>query len=266
MVALSIKRLDGPKGSKAPPLLIAHGLLGQGKNFSTLARGFAEKREVIIVDMRNHGDSPWADQMTYPEMARDLADVIRREAEGKATVLGHSMGGKAAIALLEAEPNLVAGAIIADIAPIAYTHTHNSLIDAMLSIDFETHRTRRAVSDELALKVADASTRAFLLQNLRVGQGDARPSWKANLPVLRAAMSSLVGWEMPGTTTSFEEPVLSLRGETSEYVNEAGAKALANLFPQTVFEAIPHAGHWLHAEQPQAFHKHIDAFLNRQNL
>ena len=81
---------DGPAGT---PLLIAHGLYGSARNWGVIAKRLSAERPVIAVDMRNHGGSPWYDSQSYPDMAGDLAQVIDQPMD----VLGHSMGGKAAM-------------------------------------------------------------------------------------------------------------------------------------------------------------------------
>jgi esterase len=86
-----------------PPLLIAHGLFGSARNWGVLAKRLSDTRRVLAVDMRNHGESPWEDSHTYPDLAADLAEVIAAHG-GVADVVGHSMGGKAAMALALGHP------------------------------------------------------------------------------------------------------------------------------------------------------------------
>ena len=106
-----------------PPLLIAHGLFGSARNWGVIAKRLAETRPVVAVDMRNHGDSPWDEVHDYPAMAGDLAEVI----DGRWDVLGHSMGGKAAMVLALTHPEKVNRLVVADIAPVAYGHTQAHL-------------------------------------------------------------------------------------------------------------------------------------------
>ena len=94
-------------GGNAPPLLIAHGLYGSGRNWGVIAKRLSDRGPVMAVDMRNHGASPWFSTHSYQDMAADLAEVIEVEADGPIDVLGHSMGGKASMVLALTRPELV---------------------------------------------------------------------------------------------------------------------------------------------------------------
>ena len=122
----------------ATPVLVAHGLFGSAKNWGAIAKRMSASRPVIAADMRNHGQSPWFDTHTYPEMAADLAELTTRQTD----VLGHSMGGKAAMMLALQYPQTVGKLVVADIAPVAYRHTQMPMIDAMQAIDLENVDTR----------------------------------------------------------------------------------------------------------------------------
>ena len=116
------------------PLIIVHGLYGSARNWGVIGKRLSENRHVIAVDQRNHGDSPWHDSHSYPDMAADLAAVIDANG-GRADVVGHSMGGKAAMVLALAHPEKVARLVVADIAPVGYSHDQTQYIDAMQSVD-----------------------------------------------------------------------------------------------------------------------------------
>jgi len=237
--------------------LIAHGLFGSGRNWGVIARRLADNRDVITVDMRNHGESPRFSSHGYPEMAQDLAEVI--EAFGAPMdVLGHSMGGKAAMQLALTRPELVRKLVVADIAPVAYGHDQSMHIHAMRGLDLTGLSTRAEADRRLAQTVTEAPLRAFFLQSL-----DLRampPRWRLNLDVLETEMSKIVGW--PGTTGLFEGPTLFLTGGLSHYVKPEARGTIRTLFPNAHFAKIPEAGHWLHADKPRAFEDTVRAFLN----
>ncbi|MEO0912069.1 MAG: alpha/beta fold hydrolase [Pseudomonadota bacterium] len=231
-----------------PPLLIAHGLYGSARNWGVIAKRLSDTRQVIAVDMRNHGDSPHLATNSYADMAADLAQVIENHG-GRADVLGHSMGGKAAMVLALSQPQRVHRLIVADIAPVAYTHSQIEYIDAMRSLDL-TRITRRSEADApLAAHVEDAALRAFLLQSLAIGPEGAK--WKLNLETLADYMPEIIGF--PDVDGPFEGPTTFLSGGASDYVQPAHHAKIRDLFPNTRFEALPGAGHWLHAEQPRPF-------------
>lgn len=239
-----------------PTLVIAHGLYGSGRNWGVIARRLADRRDVVAVDMRNHGDSPRMPTQSYPDMAADLSEVIR-SLGAPVDLLGHSMGGKAAMQLALTEPDLLRRLVVADIAPVAYSHDQTRHVRAMAALDLSALKTRAEADAALAETVEDASLRAFFLQSLDLRH--APPRWKLNLPVLEAEMPGIVGW--PGTEGRFERPALFLTGALSQYVLPEHRETIRALFPKARFAKIPDAGHWLHAENPRAFEETVRVFL-----
>lgn len=243
--------------SERPPLLIVHGLFGSARNWGVIARRLSADRLVLVVDMRNHGDSPWTETHGYPELAADLAEVIRAEAGGRADVLGHSMGGKAAMQLALTEGPLVRRLVVADIAPVAYAHSQNHLVAAMRGLDLAGLTLRSDADGRLANSIGDEGTRAFLLQSLDLKANP--PRWRLNLDTLEREMDRITGW--PGTGGRFDGPALFLAGALSTYLLHEHRAAIKALFPQARFARIPGAGHWLHAERPREFEEAVRVFL-----
>ncbi|KAF0115204.1 MAG: alpha/beta hydrolase fold protein [Rhodobacteraceae bacterium] len=241
---------------EAPTLVIAHGLYGSGRNWGVIARRLADRRDVVAVDMRNHGESPRFPTQSYPEMAADLAEVIE-SLGAPVDLLGHSMGGKAAMQLALTRPDLIGRLVVADIAPVAYTHDQTSNAQAMASLDLASITTRAEADAALALRIDDPSLRAFFLQSLDMRQHP--PRWKLNLPVLETEMPTIVGW--PGTDGQFPRPALFLTGAESSYVRPEHRETIRALFPKSRFARIPDAGHWLHAEKPREFEETVRVFL-----
>jgi pimeloyl-ACP methyl ester carboxylesterase len=241
-----------------PPLLIAHGLFGSARNWGVIARRLAEGRQVVAVDMRNHGESPRAPAHGYGDLAADLAEVVAAIG-GRADVLGHSMGGKAAMRLALDRPGTVARLIVADIAPVGYGHSQSHLIHAMRGLDLAGLAHRSEADRRLSATVPDAGVRAFLLQSLDL-RADP-PHWRLNLDVLEAEMARIVGWEK--AEGRFEGPALFLSGALSDYVRREHRAAILAQFPAARFAKIPGAGHWLHADRPRDFEAAVAAFLDR---
>ncbi len=254
MLATMVHKAETP--TDAPPLVIAHGLYGSARNWGVIARRLADTRDVVAVDMRNHGTSPWYPSHSYPDMAADLAGVID-SLGGRADLLGHSMGGKAAMVLaLTAGPRL-RRLIVADIAPVGYTHDQTRHIHAMRGLDLSDLTSRTEADHRLSQSIDDASLRAFFLQSLDM---KARPPrWRLNLDVLLAEMPLIVGWPDIGGT--FAEPTLFLTGADSTYVLPEHRDAIRAHFPTARFAKIPDTGHWLHAEKPRAFAETVRVFL-----
>jgi pimeloyl-ACP methyl ester carboxylesterase len=242
----------------APPLLIAHGLFGSARNWSAIAKRLARDREVLAVDMRNHGDSPRAAEHGYSALAGDLAAVIDAHG-GRADVMGHSMGGKAAMVLALTAPGRVARLIVADMAPVAYGHTQMPYLEAMRAVDLAGVTRRGQADAQLAERVDDAALRAFLLQSLDLGEEG--PRWKLNLDVLASEMPRIM--EFPNPDGHFDGPALFVTGANSDYVRDEYWPLILRLFPSAEREIIAGAGHWVHAEAPRAFLATVEAFLDR---
>ena len=239
-----------------PPVLIAPGLFGSARNWGVIAKRLSDLRRVVTVDMRNHGQSPWDDSNTYFDMAADLAEVI--EAQGAPMdVVGHSMGGKAAMMLAVTRPDLLRRLIVADIAPVAYGHSQSHLIEAMRKIDLAEVTTRGDADRQLEPHVPEAGVRAFLLQSLDV----KATAWRLNHDVLERFMDDIVGWP-DGVTGQFGGPTLFLSGASSDYVLPDHRPLIKALFPQARFAKIPQAGHWLHADKPREFEASLRAFFS----
>lgn len=233
-----------------PNLLIAHGLFGSARNWGVIAKRLSDEREVVCVDMRNHGSSPWKDTHSYPELGDDLADVI----EGQWDVVGHSMGGKASMLLALRHPDKVRKLVVADIAPVAYTHTQTGNIDAMRAVDLSRVQSRSDAAEQL--EHLGPGLRDFFLQSLDLKE----KRWKLNFDVLKAEMDKIVGF--PEVSGQFMGPTLFLSGATSDYVKPEYRARIKELFPNSYFAKIPGTGHWLHAEKPREFEASVRNFLN----
>jgi esterase len=243
-------------GGDGWPLLVAHGLFGSARNWGAIAKRLSVDCPVLCVDMRNHGESNWHTTHSYADLAADLAEVIANE-DRPFDVLGHSMGGKAAMMLALTRPELVNRLIVADIAPVTYLHSQNALIDAMRNLDLTALTSRGEADQRLSAEISDASVRAFLLQSLDLRADPVR--WRLNLDVLRSEMALITGW--PDISATFTGETLMLSGALSDYVKSEYRPAIKAHFPDAKFAKIPGAGHWLHAEAPRPFEATIRSFL-----
>ncbi|MEO9826984.1 MAG: alpha/beta fold hydrolase [Paracoccaceae bacterium] len=235
-----------------PQVLIVHGLFGSARNWGAIAKRLSSDRRVVAVDMRNHGESPWFETNSYGDMADDLAALLA----GPTDVVGHSMGGKAAMMLALRAPENLRRLVIADIAPVTYAHTQMPMIEAMASVDLTNVETRRDADEQLALRVEEPGVRAFLLQSLDVKER----RWRLNLDVLAQEMASIIGF--PDVDGVYEGAALFLSGGESDYVTSEHRTEIKAKFPKARFARIPGAGHWLHAEKPRAFEDTVRLFLD----
>lgn len=236
---------------EGPPLLILHGLFGSGSNWRGIARALSSTHRVVTVDLRNHGASPWADAMGYPDMVDDLKRLMAREGLQRAAVLGHSMGGKVAMALALLHPDLVERLIVVDIAPVAYADRLSPFAEAMRGIDMLAAASRAEVQQRLALAVPDASVVPFLMQNL-VTHND-HVDWRINLAGITASIQSLCDFPNELRRLRFGGPVQVIAGGRSDYVLQRDGADFRPMFQRLTVDVIEPAGHWVHADEPRAF-------------
>lgn len=241
------------------PLVILHGLFGSATNWRSVARHFAATHTVHALDLRNHGGSPWAASMTYPELADDVRHYIQRHQLKGVTLMGHSMGGKTAMVLALTQPERVARLIVVDIAPRIYNITLASHVEAMRGIDLQSATSRGEVQRRLQALLPDAAVAAFLVQNLV--QRNAHFNWRINLTAIAAAMPDLVDFPAQLSTRVFRAPTTLIAGARSDYVPRGDTSAFAPMFPNLQATVIEAAGHWVHAEQPQHFIAAVEAAL-----
>ncbi len=255
---MSLELAHTDYGETGSPVVILHGLLGSARNWASIAKRMADDHRVFALDLRNHGNSPWSNVMSYEAMADDLREFIARQDVGPVAVVGHSMGGKVAMRLALAHPELVARLAPVDIAPVRYDHSFEEYIAAMRGVDLARAERRAEVERALAASVPDVGVRNFLLQNLvRNEQGLV---WRVNLDALSARMDEILSFPAAGTSR-YEGPTLFIIGERSHYVRAEHRREITRLFPNAQIATIAGAGHWVHAEQPQAFFAHLRAFL-----
>ena len=238
------------------PLALLHGLFGRAGNFGVVQRELARKFRVLAVDLRNHGQSPHADGMSYTAMAADVRETLRAHGALPSAMVGHSMGGKVAMLAALAAPEAVSRLVVADIAPVSYGHGMRGTIEAMRAIPLTPDLTRAAADAVLSQSIPDAAIRGFLLQNLRFGE---HPAWRLGLDEIAAAMPEIEGW--PEIDGRYDGPTLLIAGARSDYIRPEHRPAIRALFPAARFVTLKNAGHWVHADNPAGFVAVVEAFL-----
>jgi pimeloyl-ACP methyl ester carboxylesterase len=245
-------------GGDGPPLVVLHGLFGSARNWATLGKRLAATHRVHALDLRNHGGSPWAETMTYPEMAADVIAHLDAAGWQRAALLGHSMGGKVAMAAALHHPGRIERLVVADIAPVPYPPQRLATVEAMQALDLARIARRGDADAALAEAVPDAGERQFLLQNLVLEGGGAR--WRLNLAAIAADMDAISGFPVP-PGAAYHGPALFVAGGRSDYVRPEHEATIRTLFPRAQLARIAEAGHWLHAERPAEFLATVAPFL-----
>lgn len=247
------------KYGEGQPLIILHGLFGQSDNWNSLAKQFSETGfEVYVVDQRNHGLSPHSDEWNYKTMSDDLAEMIQDNNLKNAIVLGHSMGGKTAMYFAIENSHLVDQLIVVDIAPKYYPLHHQSVIEALTSIDFSVIKSRKEAESILSNYISDYGTKQFLLKNIYWTE-NGQLAWRFNLPVIVKNIENI--GEATPTDKSVDIPTLFIRGEKSNYILDEDISLIQDIFPRSILETIPDAGHWVHAEKPKEFFEAVMKFI-----
>lgn len=240
MVTLHTTTL-GEQGSR---IIFWHGLFGQGKNWTQVGKALADRHRVTLVDMPNHGRSGWTDAIDYAAMA----DILPTLTDEPVTLVGHSMGGKAAMLAALRHPHLVERLCVVDVSPVEYPATDEffGYIDAMRAIDLGSLGSRSDADGALVAAAPDPGVRSFLLQNLRHENGQW--AWMPNLAVLQRDLAVLRGWPQPDAV--YDGPVLWIAGADSDYITDEYRGAMTALFPRVQKVTVKGSGHWVHAAQP----------------
>ncbi|MET0378985.1 MAG: alpha/beta fold hydrolase [Spongiibacteraceae bacterium] len=240
----------------AVPVLLLHGLFGAGDNLGSLARQLAATRRVLQIDLRNHGQSPHAEHMDLPIMAKDLQALIQSLDITRCDIVGHSLGGKVAMQLAMNRAECVRRLIVADIAPVSYGPGHDQVFAALAAVDLPAVQSRRDADAMMAPFLDEAVLRQFLLKSLY--RDDTGYHWRFDLATIKADYDAL---RAAPTGDPFPGPTLFIKGELSDYITGAQEPALRALFPAYRLQTIPGAGHWVHGEQPALFNSLVEEFL-----
>jgi len=251
-------KLNYKSMGQGPALIILHGLFGSLDNWVSHARFFSTEFTVYIIDQRNHGKSPHDDVWNYGVMADDLRDFMDDHGIYQAHLVGHSMGGKVVMQFAADYPERIMKLVVADMAPKSYSPHHTAILEALMGLDLAQIYNRKAADTQLTHAIPTFMTRQFLLKSLKRADQNTF-TWKFNLPVIYRDYEKIL--EKVEVDPPFEGPTLFLYGGKSTYLTAEDPEWIRALFPQAVFECLEGAGHWLHAEAPDAFQKALTRFL-----
>ncbi len=248
------------KYGSGQPLLILHGLFGQSDNWNTLAKRFGENGfEVYTIDQRNHGLSPHHNEWNYEVMADDIYEFIETHHLQNSILLGHSMGGKTAMFFALKYNGVLDKLIVADMSPRAYSPHHDDVLNALNAVDFSKINTRKEAEAVLSEHLFDFGTKQFLLKNIYwQDEANSKMNWRFNLAAITKNYKEILA-AVPQKTSNVD--TLFVRGEKSNYITDKDIPEIEKRFSNYKLETITHAGHWVHAEQPEAFYNAVIDFI-----
>ena len=250
-------------GESGPRVAFCHGLFGQGRNWTQVAKGLTDIARPTLIDMPNHGRSGWTERHDYVAAADIVADTLADiDGDEPWALVGHSMGGKIAMLLALRRPELVERLCVVDVSPVGYREGREfeTYVAGMRAMDLTAIETREEADAALTEAAPDPGVRGFLLQNLR-RDGDGW-RWQMNLDVLGDSIDLLRDW--PGEAVegaSYDGPTLWVGGSDSGYVRDEFAEAMRGYFPRVRQLTVKDAGHWVHSQQPEVFLATMRAFL-----
>ena len=256
-VALSARRTAAACAAeeRRPPLLILHGLFGAGHNFRAVTPRLAAHGDVVTADLRNHGSSPWDDDVSLRAMATDVLELIDDSFDRPPVLCGHSLGGKVAMVAACLRPAALCSLIVVDVAPFDYSSSAGgpsnlALLQSLVDLPPDVLGTRADADAALQSFVPSAGVRQFLLSNLL----PQKRSWRVNLRAILADWTALSGFpdDLPPPPPTLRAHFIA--GGRSDYLSTPQQRAAASaLFPRATFECIRGAGHWVHADRPDEF-------------
>lgn len=245
-------------GGEGIPLVIVHGLLGSADNWRSHIKYFSQRHRVIALDLRNHGRSPHVEGMSYDDMAADVEAVLDACQVEQAHLLGHSMGGKVVMSVARRRPERVASLMVADIAPVAYGHHHDSVFAALRRVEAGQPDDRRVADELMAEYVHDKPTRMFLATNLKRDEGGVL-RLRVGMDEIERGYPDIM--QVPAGEGAVHLPTVVIRGSRSDYVSEAHMPAVREVLPEARIVTLE-AGHWLHTERAEEFQGVVEEFLN----
>lgn len=240
------------------PMIILHGLMGSSDNWLPQAKMLGEHYHVWVVDQRNHGQSPHSTEFNYHVLSNDILDFIQEHGIEKPVIIGHSMGGKAAMNFALALPDKLEKLIIVDIAPKAYDVRHDHIVEGLKAVPIDSVQSRQEANDALAPHISSEAVRQFLLKNL-MRKPEGGFGWRINLPVIDQSLEMISGGLVNDGV--FEKKTLFIRGSKSDYILDDDREAMKKIFPNSTLVTME-TGHWVQAEKPEEFVQVVLSFLN----
>lgn len=242
-------------------VLLIHGLFGDKNNLNNLKKTLLPHFNVMTIDLPDHGQSSHVKHWQFDTVINDIYALLEQQNFTPCSIVGHSLGGKVAMAMALSHPDDITKVVVADIAPVAYPHRHDAVFNALEAVECAKVSDRKQAVEIMNKMLNEPGVGQFLLKSFK-RTGDAW-KWQFNLSGLKQSYSNIIDW--PFTEQTFNGPVLFIKGERSDYIEALHQTAIQKHFPNARFKVISNTGHWLHAEKPEVFNRLVLRMLNTQS-
>eukprot|EP00475_Leptophrys_vorax_P000534 TRINITY_DN10296_c0_g1_i2.p1 TRINITY_DN10296_c0_g1~~TRINITY_DN10296_c0_g1_i2.p1 ORF type:complete len:215 (+),score=45.04 TRINITY_DN10296_c0_g1_i2:113-757(+) len=211
--------------------------------------------------------------MTFDALSSDVLHLMDHLSIERAVLLGHSLGGKVAMATALNHSQRISGVIVADMAPVDYTKAQQQrdwnsvkhIVTTVSQTNPNDYKGRKELEEALADKIRDLGMRQFVVANAAYEDspsGDKVWRWRINVPVLLSNLDYMASWPYENNSSlQYPGKALFISGRKSSYVLPEYHENIRQVFPQAQFEALEGAGHWVHADKPKEFIDSVGSFL-----
>jgi pimeloyl-ACP methyl ester carboxylesterase len=250
------------------PLVILHGLYGCSDNWLTIAKQFAQNHNVIIPDLRNHGNSPHSDIFDISSMAEDISELVDDLKLDNFVLMGHSLGGKVALDFATQHSDKLQKLIIVDIAPRTYgsehfeeNENHRQIINILKNIDLSMFANRSEALSEL-VKLKDGERfKNLMMKNLKSDK-NGKLEWKINISAIADNLQDLLN-VFNADLTKIKCPTLFVKGDNSSYLLKSDFEEIRIKIANSSLAVIPNSSHWVHVDNPDNFLAIVNNFISK---
>jgi esterase len=270
------------------PLVFMHALLASHEHFLPLHRHIQLALDTTLLnqsssssspmtlrtfgyDARNHGRSSHTSTHTMMDLVNDadhfLSSIVIPSVSSniKPWLIGHSMGGKTALAYALTYSSRIGGIISLDAAPAAYTHTHSGIFNAMLTVEpqLATATSHKHIDTLLAPYLSDRSDRVYVISNVIPNGDKAGYRYRTNTKLLATEEHHIHGWPAELENKRYMSPSLFIGGTRSTRLTTPSYRArIPYHFGRALVEMVD-APHFVYNTQPSACANHIVQFLDK---
>jgi pimeloyl-ACP methyl ester carboxylesterase len=237
-------------------VVVLHGVMGHCREWDVLTSELAQHFRVLAVDQRGHGRSAWASSYSGASFAVDLIALVEQIGRPPVHLVGHSLGGIAAMLAAATRPDLFDRVVLIDIGPtVVSTDQAADLSDHIRALGSMSYpdKTSATVAWLDANPLAQPELVANYVSHCLVPRSDGRLVWRFDAAHLAQSPTGGVAEEdLWHAAEDMVAPTLLIRGERSPFLSQSGADSMVRRMRTARLETIRGGGHDLGVEQPYA--------------